>query len=338
MTAVNVVDYQNIWIFAEQKQGKLSNTVYELIGAGQELAEKRKCQLWGVLIGHNLETEASRLLEYGLDKVILAQNPKLENFVDGDYARILADLAGEYKPELILGPATFYGKSLFPRLSIKLHTGVAADCVKITIDPATGNVTATRPAYGGNVLAEITFAQVRPQLVTLRPKAFKEAFKNSNKSGEIIQKEIPDDRLEGKTQVKEVAKETSTMANLTEADIIVSGGRGLKGPENLHLVQELAQVLGGAWGATRAIVDAGWVPYPHQVGQTGKTVNPKLYIACGISGAIQHLVGMQSAKVIVAINKDKDAPIFKVATYGIVGDVFEVLPVLTQKLKELLKK
>jgi len=338
MTALNVAEYKNIWIFAEQKQGKLSNSVFELIGAGQELAEKRKCQLWGVLIGYNLETEASRLLEYGLDKIILAQNPKLENFVDGDYAKILAELAGEYKPELILGPATFYGKSLFPRLSIKLHTGVAADCIKISTDPATGDVTATRPAYGGNVLAEITFAQVRPQLVTLRPKAFQEASKNSNKSGEIIQKDIPDDKLEGKTQVKEVVQEASTMANLTEADIIVSGGRGLKGPENFHLVQELAQILGGAWGATRAVVDAGWVPYSHQVGQTGKTVNPKLYIACGISGAIQHLVGMQSSKVIVAINKDKEAPIFKVATYGIVGDVFEVLPVLTQKLKEVLKK
>jgi len=338
MTAVNVAEYQNIWIFCEQKQGRLSNTVYELIGAGQELAEKRKCQLWGILIGSNLEKEASRLLEYGLDKVILAQNPKLENFVDGDYAKILAELAHEHKPELILGPATFYGKSLFPRLGIKLRTGVAADCIKISIDPTTGDVTATRPAYGGNVLAEINFTQVRPQLVTLRPKAFKEASKNSNKNGEIIKKDIPDEKLEGRTKVKEVVQEASTLANLAEADIIVSGGRGLKGPENFHIVQELAQVLGGAWGATRAVVDAGWVPYPHQVGQTGKTVNPKLYIACGISGAIQHLVGMQSSKVIVAINKDKDAPIFKVATYGIVGDVFEILPALTTKLKEVLKK
>ena len=338
MTAVNIAEHKNIWVFCEQKQGKLSNTIYELIGAGQELAENRKCQLWGVLIGHNLEQQASGLLEYGLDKVILARNPKLENFVDGDYAKNLAELTNEYKPELILGPATFYGKSLFPRVSIKLHTGVAADCIKIDIDPNTGNVTATRPAYGGNVLAEITFAQVRPQLATLRPKAFKEAGKNSNKTGEIIKKDIPDDRLEGKTQVKQVVKEASTMANLTEADIIVSGGRGLRGAENIKVVQDLAQILGGAWGATRAVVDAGWVPYPHQVGQTGKTVNPKLYIACGISGAIQHLVGMQSAKVIVAINKDKDAPIFKVATYGIVGDVFEILPALTQKLKEMLKK
>lgn len=338
MSAVNISEYKNIWVFAEQKNARLSNTVYELIGAGQELAEKRKCQLWGVLIGSNLEKEASRLLEYGLDKVILAQNPKLENFVDGDYAKILAELANEYKPELILGPATFYGKSLFPRLGIKLRTGVAADCIKISIDPVAGDVTATRPAYGGNVLAEITFTQVRPQLVTLRPKAFKEATKDTHKAGEIIKREIPDDRLESQSTVKEVVQETGTMVNLAEADIIVSGGRGLKGPENFKLVQELAEVLGGAWGATRAVVDAGWVPYPQQVGQTGKTVNPKLYIACGISGAIQHLVGMQSSKVIVAINKDKDAPIFKVATYGIVGDVFEILPALTAKLKEVLKK
>lgn len=338
MTGVNVADYKNIWVFAEQKQGKLSNTVYELAGAGQELAQQRKCQLWGVLIGYDLDQQASLLLEYGLDKVILADNEKLKDFVDGDYAQVLCDLAGEYKPELILGPATFYGKSLFPRLSVKLHTGVAADCIKVSIDANTGDVTAIRPTHGGNVLAEITFAQVRPQLVTLRPKAFKEASKNSSQSGEIIKKEISDDKLEGKTQVKEIVKEASTMANLTEADIIVSGGRGLKGPEKFHLVQELAQVLGGAWGATRAVVDAGWVPYSHQVGQTGKTVNPKLYIACGISGAIQHLVGMQSSQVIVAINRDKDAPIFKVATYGIVGDLFEILPLLTNRLKEVLKK
>jgi electron transfer flavoprotein alpha subunit len=338
MSAVNVAEYKHIWVFAEQKQGKITNPVFELISVGLELAKARKCQLWGVIIGENLDQQVSLLLEYGLDKIIQAENPKLAPFIEENYAQVLQDLAIEYKPELILGPATFYGKSLFPRLGVKLQTGVAADCIKITIDPASGDVAATRPTYGGNVLAEITFNQVRPQLVTLRPKAFREATKNTNKGGEVIKKQISDDKLTSSKQVKEVVKEAGTMANLAEADIIVSGGRGLKGPENFHLVQELAQVLGGAWGATRAVVDAGWVPYPHQVGQTGKTVNPKLYIACGISGAIQHLVGMQSAKVIVAINKDKDAPIFKVATYGIVGDVFEILPALTRKLKEVLKK
>ncbi|OGC78462.1 MAG: hypothetical protein A2Z27_03780 [candidate division Zixibacteria bacterium RBG_16_50_21] len=338
MNAVNVAKYKHIWLFVEQKQGKISNTAYELIGAGQELAKQRNCQLWGVIIGEYLDQQVSLLLEYGLDKIIQAENPKLAHFIEENYAQILQELVNEYKPELILGPATFYGKSLFPRLGVKLQTGVAADCIKISIDSGTGDVNATRPTYGGNVLAEITFNQVRPQLVTLRPKAFREATKNTNKGGGIIKRQIPDDKLTASKQVKDVVKEAGTMANLTEADIIVSGGRGLKGPENFHLVQELAQVLGGAWGATRAVVDAGWVPYPHQVGQTGKTVNPKLYIACGISGAIQHLVGMQSAKVIVAINKDKDAPIFKVATYGVVGDVFEILPALTKKLKEVLKK
>ncbi len=331
-------DYKNIWVYAEQKQGELSNTIYELIGAGQELAQKRKCELWGVIIGENLEQKASGLLEYGLDKIILAENPNLKNFVDGDYAIVMQELCDEYKPELLLGPATFYGKSLFPRLAVKLKTGMAADCIRISIDANSGDVTCVRPTYGGNVQTEISFTKVRPQIATLRPKAFKEATKNSSKSGEIIKKQISDDKLKQKTKVKEVVKEKAAMANLTEADIIVSGGRGLKGPENFHLVQELAEVLGGAWGATRAVVDAGWVPYPHQVGQTGKTVNPKLYIACGVSGAIQHLVGMQSSKTIVAINKDKDAPIFKVATYGVVGDVFEILPELTKKLKEVLKK
>lgn len=337
MTAV-IGDNKNIWIFAEQKGGQVSHNVYELIGAGKELARARKCELWGVLIGDNLDAQAGELLEYGLDKVILAVNPKLKDFVDGDYVGVLQGLVEEYKPEVILGPASLYGKALFPRLSVRLKTAMAADCVKVKIEPANGNVTAWRPTYGGNVVAELVFKEVRPQILTLRPKAFKEAVKEAGGKGEIIKKEIPHQKLEGKTKVKETVREATSNANLGEADIIVSGGRGLKGPENFHLVQELAEVLGGAWGATRAVVDAGWVPYPRQVGQTGRTVNPKLYIACGISGAIQHLVGMQSAKVIVAINKDKDAPIFKVATYGVVGDIFEILPLLTKKLKEILRK
>jgi len=330
--------YKNIWVWAEQKQGKISSVVLETLGVARSLAEKRKSEVWGVLLLEKNDEQAQELITHGADKVILVENPALKFFTDEIYARLLFELASEYKPEAILGGATFYGKALFPRLAVKLHTVVAADCTVLKINPDTGDITATRPCYGGNVLAEVGFDELRPQILTIRPKAGKELPPDTNRKGEIIKKEFPAEKLQARTKTKEMVKEAAQAVNLAEADIIVSGGRGLKGPENFHLVKELAEALGGAMGASRAVVDAGWVPYAHQVGQTGRTVNPKLYIACGISGAIQHLVGMQSSRIIVAINKDKDAPIFKVATYGIVGDVFEFLPALSKKFQEMLKK
>ncbi|OGC77589.1 MAG: electron transfer flavoprotein subunit alpha [candidate division Zixibacteria bacterium RBG_16_40_9] len=330
--------YKNIWVWAEQKQGKISSVVLEALGVARSLADKRKSEVWGVLFIEKNEKEAQELISQGADKVILVENSNLKFFVDEIYANLLFELASEYKPEAILAGATFYGKALFPRVSVKLQTAVAADCTAVSINSDTGDITATRPCYGGNVLAQVGLAQVRPQLITLRPKTGKELPRDENRKGEIIKKEFPPEKFPTRTKVKEMVKETAQAVNLAEADIIVSGGRGLKGPENFHLVQELAEAVGGAMGASRAVVDAGWVPYAHQVGQTGRTVNPKLYIACGISGAIQHLVGMQSSKIIVAINKDKDAPIFKIATYGIVGDVFAILPALTKKFKEMSKK
>ncbi len=330
--------YKNIWVWAEQKQGKISSVVPEALGAAKSLTEKRKSEVWGILLIEKNENQAQELITEGADKVILVENDSLKFFVDEVYANLLFELATEYKPEAILGGATFYGKALFPRLSVKLQSAVAADCTAVSLNSDSGDIIATRPCYGGNVLAQVGFNQVRPQLVTLRPKTGKELPKDENRKGEIIKKEFPPEKFQSQTKVTEMVKETAQTVNLAEADIIVSGGRGLKGPENFHLVQELADSLGGAMGASRAVVDAGWVPYAHQVGQTGRTVNPKLYIACGISGAIQHLVGMQSSKIIVAINKDKDAPIFKIATYGIVGDVFEILPALSKKFKEMSKK
>lgn len=330
--------YKNIWVWAEQKQGRISSVVFEALGVAKGLAEKRKSEVWGILFLEKNENQAQELISAGADKVILAENTNLKFFIDEIYANLLFELASEYKPEAILAGATFYGKAFFPRLSIKLQSAVAADCTVVSLNSDNGDIIATRPCYGGNVLAQVGFNQVRPQLVTLRPKTGKELAKDENKKGEIIKKEFPPEKFQAQTKVTEMVKETAQAVNLAEADIIVSGGRGLKGPENFHLVKELADSLGGAMGASRAVVDAGWVPYAHQVGQTGRTVNPKLYIACGISGAIQHLVGMQSSKIIVAINKDKDAPIFKVATYGIVGDVFEILPALSKKFKEMSKK
>lgn len=336
MTDLSV--YKNMWVWAEQKQGKISSVVMEALGVARSLAEKRKSEVWGILFIEKNDKQDQELISHGADKVILVENPGLKFFTDEIYARLLFELASEYKPEAILGGATFYGKALFPRVAVKLHTAVAADSTALKINSDTGDMVATRPCYGGNVLAEVGFNQVRPQLVTLRPKSGKELPTDEKRKGEIIKKEFPAEKYQARTKVKEMVKEAAQAVNLAEADIIVSGGRGLKGPENFHLVKELTDALGGAMGASRAVVDAGWVPYAHQVGQTGRTVNPKLYIACGISGAIQHLVGMQSAKIIVAINKDKDAPIFKVATYGIVGDVFEILPALSKKFREMLKK
>lgn len=330
-------EYKNIWIWIEQKRGRLANVTFELLGLGQKLASQRNSRLWAVLIGKGVENFCQELIEYGAEKVLLIEDSNLEYFVDETYSRIITDLALEYKPEVILGGATFYGKALFPRLSVKLNTGMISDCTAIEFDTS-GNISAKRPAYGGNVLSELTCPEARPVILTLRLKVVPEAVRDESRTGEIIKKNIAVEKLSSDTKVLEVVKEQAQSVNLTEADVIVSGGRGLKGPENFHLVQELADTLGGAMGASRAVVDAGWVPYAHQVGQTGKTVNPKLYIACGISGAIQHLVGMQSSKVIVAINKDKDAPIFNVATYGIVGDVFEIVPALTKKFKDKLKK
>jgi len=330
--------YKNIWVWAEQKQGKISSAVMEALGVASGLAEKRKSEAWGILLIEKNEKQARELISHGADKVILVENPSLKFFTDEIYAGLLFELAAEYKPEAILGGATFYGKALFPRVAVKLHTAVAADCTAVSINPETGDILATRPCYGGNVLAQVGFNQVRPELVTIRPKSGKELSPDESRKGEIVKKEFPPEKFVARTKVRETVKEAAQAVNLAEADVIVSGGRGLKGPENFHLVKELADALGGAMGASRAVVDAGWVPYAHQVGQTGRTVNPKLYVACGISGAIQHLVGMQSAHIIVAINKDQDAPIFKVATYGIVGDIFEILPALSKKFREMLKR
>jgi electron transfer flavoprotein alpha subunit len=327
---------QGIWIFAQQKTGSLSNVTYELLAAAKKLAEAKSSEITAVLFGSGMDDAAADLFKYGVDKVIYYDNPELEQFRDDTYANLLADLVKKHEPEILLGSATFYGKALFPRLAALLETGLAADCNGLAAKED-GTLVATKPAFGGNVWLTVTFSEQRPQIATLRPKVMPEAEKDDSRSGEVEKPEVPLDLVQSKINVKENVGGGEGSINLTEADIIVSGGRGLKAPENFKLIEELANVLNGAVGASRAVVDADWIEYSHQVGQTGKTVNPKLYIACGISGAIQHLVGMQSSGTIVAINRDKDAPIFKVANYGIVGDLFEIVPALTEKFKAELK-
>lgn len=327
-------DYSGVWVFAEQKKGKVQSVSYELLGAGRRLADLRKSKLEAVLIGDGIESEAAELIARGADKVHVVESPDLRNFIDEAYSRILTRLIREAKPEIVLCGATTIGRALIPRVAVELRTGLTADCTGLDIEEETGLLLQTRPAFGGNIMATIKCPDYRPQMATIRHKVMKEAFPHEGRTGEVVRVELEDGETAGRTAVEDVVEEIEETVSLTEADIIVSGGRGLRGPENFHLIYDLAKALNGAVGASRASVDAGWIPYSHQIGQTGKTVQPKMYIACGISGAIQHLVGMQASDIIIAINKDPEAPILNVATYGLVGDLFQVLPALTARLKK----
>lgn len=325
---------KGVWVFCEQKRAVIQSVSYELLGKGRELADKLGCELCGVLIGHDLETKAQEIIQRGADTVYLADHPSLKNFLDDPYSAVLVRLIKKYKPEIVLCGATSIGRSLVSRVAVKVHTGLTADCTGLDIDPHKKILLQTRPAFGGNIMATIITPNHRPQMATVRHKVMKEATPDPKRKGKIIKETFEPDVYASRTKLLDVIEEISSTVNIAEADIIVSGGRGMKAPENFKMLEELAQVLNGAVGSSRAAVDAGWMPYSHQVGQTGKTVCPKIYIACGISGQIQHLVGMQSSDTIIAINNDPHAPIFSVATYGIVGDLFEVVPLLTKKLKE----
>jgi len=327
--------YKGVWIFGEQKNGIIANVVFELLGVGRKLADDLGVPLSAVLLGKNIESVANDLITHGADNVYVVDNPTLKLFNDESYSDIFVQLITRYKPEIVLMGATTYGRSLAPRVASRLNTGLTADCTGLEIDPERKILLQTRPAFGGNLMATIICPNHRPQMATVRPKVMKALEPDTGRKGEIIKPEvkIPENVS---IKVKDVVTDICEMVNLTDADIIVSAGRGIGDPKNLKLVEELARVLGGAVGASRAVVDAGWIEYSHQVGQTGKTVGPKVYFACGISGAIQHLAGMSSSDVIIAINKNPDAPIFKVATYGIVGDVLEVLPALINEFKSRL--
>lgn len=325
--------YKGVWVFGEQKNGEPANVVLELLGEGRKLAGQLNVELSAVLMGENIESAAKALISHGADKVYMVDHPSLVNFNDEAYADIFIQLISRYKPEILLMGATTYGRSLAPRVASRLNTGLTADCTGLEIDPEKKILMQTRPAFGGNLMATIICPNHRPQMSTVRPKVMKALPPDPSRNGEIIRPEIiiPEDV---KIKVSDVVSTLAEMVNLTEADIIVSGGRGLGDPKNFALVEELARVLGGAVGASRATVDAGWIEYSHQVGQTGKTVGPKIYFACGISGAVQHLAGMSSSDTIIAINKNPEAPIFKVATFGIVGDVLEILPLLISEFKK----
>lgn len=330
--------YRDVWVFGEQRDGVLQPVTFELLGEGRKLADGVGMKLCAILIGSGMEKQAQELIQRGAEKVYLVDRPELAHFQDEPYAAIVTDLVRKYKPNMLLCGATIIGRSLISRVATVTGAGLTADCTGLDIDPDSKLLRQTRPAFGGNIMATILTPDTRPQMATVRHKVMKEAEPDASRTGEVVVHDIAEQLLACRTKrIRFDAVQESTV-NLTEADIIVSGGKGLQKPENFVMLRELAEVLGAGLGASRSAIDANWLPYSHQVGQTGKTVCPKIYIACGISGQIQHLAGMSSSDIIVAINNDREAPIFRVANYGIVGDVFEIVPLLTRQFRELLAK
>ena len=333
--AIDKTQYRDVWVYIEAAEGSLRNVSLELLGEGRKLADASGQKLAGVLIGQHVESLTKEVFAAGADQVYLVEATELANYNTDAYTATMVDLIQTYKPAVILLGATNDGRDLGARVACRIGTGLTADCTGLGIDEATGLVAWTRPAFGGNLMATILCPEHRPQMGTVRPSVFKRPAPDYSKAGEIIRVASKVNATDIRTKLLDVIKVCTASCNLDEAEIIVSGGRGLGKPENFSLVEQLATVLGGAVGASRAAVDAGWKPALHQVGQTGKTVGPKIYFACGISGAIQHLAGMSSSDIVIAINKDPDAPIFKMADYGIVGDVAEVLPLLTEEFKKI---
>jgi len=336
---VDLSAYQGVWFWVEQFQGQASSISWEMAGKGRELADELGTTLTACVLGQGVEHIAQEAICYGADRVFLVEDPTLSVYRTDPYAAVLVDLVRKYKPEVFILGASTRGRDLAGSVATKLCTGLTADCTELTIDPETRLLRQTRPAFGGNIMATIICPHHRPQMATVRHRVFEMPEMNApplsppklggRKGGQIV-------RERAVKVVDFIVQEGEV--NLTDAQVIVAGGRGVAGAEGFTPIFELAEVLGGAVGSSRAAVDAGWIPYAYQVGQTGRTVRPDLYIACGISGAIQHLAGMKTASCIVAINTDPEAPIFQVAHYGIVGDLFQVVPALAEQLRQRLRK
>jgi len=324
--------YSGIMTFGEVLNGELSKVSFEILSVARRLADKRKTHVTTLLIGNNVEKYAQELINHGADRVIVVDHPDFERFIDELYADAFVKIIEEYKPEVVIGGATAIGRALFPRVAATLKTGLTADCTEFDIEENTGLLLQTRPAFGGNIMATIKTEYTRPQMATVRSRVFKPLAPQERK-GEVIKFNY-DRKTDIYKKVIDILIEEGENVNLEDADIIVSGGRGVGSQENFKIIFDLAKELNAAVGASRAAVDAGWISYAHQVGQTGKTVSPKVYIACGISGAVQHQVGMKSSDFIIAINKDPEAPIFDIADLGIVGDLFEVIPALIREIKK----
>ncbi len=334
---LNIDDWSGIWVFIESRHGVIAPVSFELLGIGRKLADDRGVTLSAVLLGDDVEQYCDQLIAGGADTVQLVDDPALAQYREDVYGRVLERLIQKNKPEVVLAGATAIGRSVIPQVATALGAGLTADCTQLAIRKEDGMLLQTRPAFGGNIMATIECPRSRPQMATVRANVMAPLEPDSSRKGEVIQVRMEKEVFASSIEVLETIQAEQDQVNIQEVEVLVAGGRGLESEKGFEIIRELADELGGALAASRAAVDAGWVSYPHQVGQTGKTVCPKLYIACGISGAIQHAVGMQSAKTVVAINRDADAPIFDIATYGIVGDLFEVVPALTKKIKEIRK-
>jgi electron transfer flavoprotein alpha subunit len=325
-----LADFKGIWVFAEQHRGHVQEVAYELVATGRRLAKDRGCELAAVVLGHNVQDSAAHLIAAGADKVYVVDQPELAEYEADVYTDALNQLIARHKPEVILAGATAVGRAFFAKVAVRARTGLTADCTALSIDKESHLLHQTRPAFGGNIMATIMTPNHRPQMATVRPKVFKMATPDPKRTGETLLEALT--LVAAGTRIVKAERNASNV-NIAEAEIIVAGGRGLKKAENLEQLRRLADLLGGVVGVSRACVDAGWISAAHQVGQTGKTVCPKIYLAFGISGAIQHLEGMRGADTIIAVNNDPNAAIFGVADLGIVGDLFEILPMLVEAVE-----
>lgn len=332
---IHLSDYKDVWVFAEQREGQVINVSLELLGIGRKLADIKKSKLYAVLLGSAAKEHAQTLIHYGADGVYLADNPALDIYSTEKYTQVISQLIFEKKPEIFLVGATTLGRDLGPRISARVGTGLTADCTRLEIDEADGKLLQTRPAFGGNLMATIITPDNRPQMSTVRPGVMEKCEKDESRKGEIIPISIQLQPEADKVKFLQMVKHMKEKVQLEEAKVIVSGGRGMGNAKGFELLEQLADKLNGVVAASRAAVDQGWMDHDRQVGQTGKTVRPKLYIACGISGAIQHVAGMNEAECIVAINKNDSAPIFEIANYGIVGDVYDVVPKIIEALDQV---
>lgn len=332
---VDPADYNGVWVVAEIHDDHLADVTLELLSEGRKLADQLGVELSLILVGYEVAALSDTAAAYGADKVYLAQAPELARYRTGPFTDVITGVINRYKPEIVLIGATGMGRDLASRIAARISAGLTADCTGLDINPEDRLLYQTRPAFGGNIMATIVCKHARPQMATVRSRVFAKAEPDSSRTAEVIEVPVHLNEDNILTKIVDVIREAANEgSNLQDAEIIVSGGRGLKAAENFALIRDLADAIGGAVGASRATVDAGWIPAFHQVGQTGKTVHPKLYIACGISGAVQHLAGMGSSDCIVAINNDPTAPIFEVAHYGICGDLFDVVPKLAAAIRE----
>jgi electron transfer flavoprotein alpha subunit len=331
---IDVNDYKGVAVFVEQHEGKVAGVSFEMLGEGRKLANQLGEKLIAVLLGSGMEAAANDLVKFGADKVVYFDSPELARFRDDTYAALMCEFVDGDKPAILLAGASAIGRSFIPKVAARVWGGLTADCTKLDIDTEKRLLLGTRPAFGGNLMATIIAPHHRPQIATVRHKVMKAAVRDDSHAGEVVVKKVDASKIIERTKILDFVKEVESTVNITEADIIVSGGRGMGKAENFSLIRDLAGAIGGAVGASRAAVDAGWIPYSHQVGQTGKTVCPKLYIACGISGSVQHMAGMQSSDFIIAVNKDPAADIFQIASLGLVGDALQVLPLLTKAFTE----